>query len=98
MVRMISLDGVDVALDVDRVEIDWRGSGLQPATCDVDDCHHGERWQPIMSFQDGSTLFLHCPPDEGTLGYKVAGPNPHRWNITVRPGDERVAWLSWEAA
>jgi hypothetical protein len=98
MARVICLDGVNIALDVDKVEIDWRTSGLTPVTSDVEDCHQGERWQPIMSFQDGSTLFLHCPSDDEMLGYRVDGPNPHKWNITVLAGDEKVARLSWEAA
>lgn len=103
MVRTICLDGINVALEVDKVEIDLRGPGLQP--CSPDSltadlwCVDGERWQPLMSFQDGSTLYLHCPPEgeDAPLGYKVDGPRPHRWNITVLPGLERVARLSWEA-
>jgi hypothetical protein len=97
MVRMINLDGVHIALEVDKVEIDLRGTGRAPATSDVDDCHHGERWQPIMSFDDGSTLFMHCPSEDGMLGYRVDGPTPHKWNITLMPGLETVARLAWEA-
>ncbi|MDB5097496.1 MAG: hypothetical protein JWM80_1917 [Cyanobacteria bacterium RYN_339] len=98
MVRMINLDGVHIALEVDKVEFDLRGSGLQPATSYADESHYGERWQPIMSFHDGSTLLMHCPSEEGMLGYKVVGPRPHKWSITVLPGTETVARLAWEAA
>jgi hypothetical protein len=104
MERLICLDGVTVRLDVDRVEVDLHRPGLQPA--DHPDGHYevaccnGDVWHPIMSFDDGTTVYLHCPEDgaDGPLGYKVDGPRPHRWHITFLPDDaERVARLSWEA-
>lgn len=109
MERMICLDGVAIALDVDKVEIDLSSPGLQPA--DHPDsphehhCRDGEKWQALMSYQDGTTVYLHCPPEgeEGPLGYKVAGPRPHRWNITflenaAQGNREKVAMLSWDLA
>lgn len=106
MERMICLDGVAIALDVDKVEIDLQCPGLQPANhLDGDDeqrCHDGEKWHPIMSYHDGTTVYLHCPPEgeDGHLGYRVRGPRPHRWNIAflseAEAGPlEKVAKLSF---
>ncbi len=108
MERMICLDGVAIALDVDKVEIDLQCPGLFPANhLDIDDdqcchgCHGGEKWHPIMSFHDGTTVYLHCPPEgeDGHLGYRVQGPRPHRWNIAFMEDAtaerlEKVARLS----
>ena len=89
MERMICLDGVPITLGVEKVEIDLACPGLRPA--DHPDghapkvCADGEHWQPIMTFHDGTTIYLHCPPEgeDGPLGYHVDGPQQHRWNITI---------------
>lgn len=105
MERMICLDGVAVQLDVDRVEVDLHRPDLQPA--DHPDgghsaaCCNGDVWHPLMSFHDGTTVYLHCPNEgeDGPLGYKIDSPRPHRWNITFLPDEERaekVAKLSWD--
>lgn len=107
MERIICLDGVEITLDVDKVEVDLRGPHLLPTDhqdeCEPGHCHAGERWQPIMSYDDGTTVYLHCPPEgeDGHLGYRVAGPRPHRWTIAFldlpgEVGTERVAHLSWD--
>lgn len=98
MVRMICLDGVTHAIEVDKVEFDLVGPGRTPCS-GPDDHADSEEWCPLMTFEDGSTLFLHCPPEaeQDTVSYRVRGPRPHRWNISLLPGDERVARLSWEA-
>jgi hypothetical protein len=106
MERMICLDGVAVRLDVDRLEVDLLATGLLPADhlgeMDPSHCCNGDAWHPVMSFEDGTTLYLHGPSDgsDGPFGYKVEGPRPHRWSITLlEPGaetTEKVARLSWE--
>lgn len=105
MERIICLDGVEITLDVDKVEVDLRGPHMKPADHLAQDepphCHDGDRWQPIMSYEDGTTVYLHCPPEgeDGHLGYRVAGPRPHRWTIEFQEaGAERVAMLSWAVA
>ncbi|MNT74893.1 hypothetical protein D3C72_2137480 [compost metagenome] len=52
-----------------------------------------------MRFEDGSVVYLHCPPEgeEGPMGYRVEAPRPHRWTISfLSEGPDRVARLSWD--
>ena len=104
MERMICLDGVAVRVDADKVEVDLGGVGLLPADHHEDhvgcDCAHGEAWQPVMSYHDGTTVYLHPASEAGDapLGYKVACPRPHRWHIAfIEEGTSRTARLWWEA-
>jgi hypothetical protein len=103
MVRRIDLDGLSLALEVDKIEFNLRDSGLRPCSAAQKFCEStqrdSEKWQPLMSFHDGSTLYLHCAPDGDPeiVGYKVVGPTPRRWNITLLTGTQRVARLNWEA-
>lgn len=104
MERMICLDGVAVRLDVDRVEVDLHRPGLVPADHPHGHqeaaCCNGDLWHPLMSYQDGTTVYLHCPVEgeEGPLGYRIDSPRPHRWNITFLPQtSEKIAKLTWEA-
>lgn len=89
MERMICLDGVPITLGVEKVEIDLACPGLRPADHPEGQspkvCVDGEHWQPLMTFHDGTTIYLHCPPEgeDGPLGYHVDGPRQHRWNITI---------------
>jgi hypothetical protein len=100
--RKLCLDGVAIVLDADEVEIDLARQGqkaLHDATgvAEVRCC--GARCQPLMRFEDGSVVYLHCPPEgeEGPMGYRVESPRPHRWTISfLSHGPDRVARLSWD--
>lgn len=100
--RKLCLDGVAIVLDADSVEIDLARQGKRVhqesfPSSEVRCC--GERCQPLMHFEDGSVVYLHCPPEgeEGPMGYRVEAPRPHRWTITfLSEGPGRVARLSWE--
>lgn len=102
MTRMICLDGALVRIDADRVEVDLAARGLSPAdhfdaavpcTCCGD-----EAWLPVMSYEDGTTVYLHDPAGEhGAPGYRVTGPRKHRWVYRLaEEGGVRVAYLAWE--
>ena len=103
MERMICLDGTPVRLLADRVEVDLGAAGLAPADHHHDPgeacCGHGQTWQAVMSYDDGTTVYLHPPAFEGGVpGYRVNCPRPHRWKITyVEFGGSRTAKLGWEA-
>lgn len=101
MKRVICLDGVPIALEVDDVEIELGGHSLAPADHvegAAAPCCDGELWQPLMSYADGTTVYLHAPAEgrEGPLGYRIDGP--HRWTISFVDGplQGRVARLSWQ--
>lgn len=104
MMRMICLDGAVTRLDADRVVVDLAARGLQPSdhadAAFVCTCCEGEAWLPVMSYEDGTTVYLHAPAgNEAALGYRVTGPRPHRWVIRiVEDAGERVAHLTWESA
>ena len=103
MERMICLDGNPVRLQADRVEVDLGGAGLMPADHHLDHgdacCGHGETWQAVMSYDDGTTVYLHpAVGDDGVAGYRVNSPRPHRWKISyIEFGGSRLAKLGWEA-
>lgn len=103
MERMICLDGVAVRLVADQVEVDLGGTGLAPADHPDEPhaacCGHGEAWQAVMSYDDGTTVYLHPPVgDAGVPGYRVDGPRPHRWRVTYVEFDgSTLAKLGWEA-
>ena len=104
MERLICLDGVAIRLEVDHLEVDLAPAGLHPADhADGDHvhvCDHGVPWQALMSYHDGTTLYVHgASPAGAPAGYKVACPRPHRWVIVVAEEPTgRVARLGWEAA
>ena len=100
--RKLCLDGVAIVLDADAVEVDLARRD-QKAVRELGPIHEvrccGERCQPLMGYEDGSVVYLHCPPEgeEGPMGYRVESPRPHRWTITfLEEGPGRVARLSWD--
>lgn len=109
MERIICLDGVPITLEVDKVEIDLKRPDLKPSfdpgPASERHCCGGQKCQPLMRYQDGTVIYLHCPPEgeEGPLGYRIESPAPHRWNITFLENGhggapERIARLSWDMA
>lgn len=104
MTRMLCLDGAVVRIDADRVEVDLAARGLRPAdhaeAAVACTCCGGAAWLPVMSYENGTTVYLHAPAGDGqTPGYRVAGPRAHRWVLRVtEEAGVRVAFLAWETA
>lgn len=101
--RLICLDGVAIAVAADRIELELADCDLMPANHPEGGSEHrcldGEPCHPLMHFHDGTTIYLHCPPEgeEGPTGYHVSSPRQHRWAITFiedGPALERVARLT----
>lgn len=93
MSESICLDGVKLELDVDRVEVDLKLPGVEPASIEEgvwERCEGGEAMEPVASFQDGTVIFFHCAPEgePSAPGYRVESPRPHEWAIALAEEQE----------
>lgn len=99
MSESICLDGVKVALDVDRIDVDLNIPGLERA--DVEGaswsrCGGGEAAEPVARFKDGTVIFFHCAPEgePESRGYRVESPREHGWAIELQEQEQaRIARL-----
>ena len=93
MLHLLHLDGHAHVIDASRVEVDWRHAGHPPCNSplatDAD-----ESLQMLMSFEDGSSLYLQVASEPGSVGYRLKSPHPYRWQLTQQEG---VAHLGWKA-
>lgn len=88
MSESVCLDGVKVELDVDRVEVDLKIPGLEPAMVAEDlweRCETGEAMEPVATYRDGTVIYFHCAPEgePPSPSYRVESPRPHEWAIEL---------------
>lgn len=93
MSHTVCLDGVNLVLDVDQVDVDLTLPGLkeigQERATPWIRCETGEAMEPVACFEDGTTIFFHCAP-EGEAdgrGYRLESSHPHHWNVAFREGE-----------
>lgn len=92
MSHTVCLDGVNLILDVDEVDVDLTLPGLkecaQEGATPWVRCESGEAMEPVACYEDGTTIFFHCPPEgePDGRGYRLESSHPHHWNVAFKEG------------
>lgn len=90
MSHTVCLDGVNMVLDVDEVEVDLTIPGLKE--CGQEKarpwvrCETGEAMEPVAYFEDGTTIYFHCAPEgePDGRGYRLESSHPHHWKVAFQ--------------
>lgn len=89
MSQTIRLDGTNLNLDVDRIEVHLEVPSLHEVSQSKSKPwireEGGEAMEPIVAYHDGTTVFFHCPPEGEASGchYVVESARPHHWDMKL---------------
>lgn len=89
MPQSICLDGTSFMLDADRLEVHVQVPGLKEISQSLATpwirAEQGQAMEPVAAFEDGTTVYFHCPPEgeTGCCHYVVESARAHHWRLSI---------------